>query len=37
MLGLLLILISKSGGVGVSPTLLSIGAVCVCMYLGPCA
>jgi len=35
MLGLLLILISKSKG-GISPALLSAGAMCVCMYLGGC-
>jgi hypothetical protein len=33
MLGLLLILIPKSWGGGVSPALLSVGAVCVYMYV----
>jgi len=37
MLGLLLILISKSGGGGFSHALLSAtSAMCVCMYLGGC-
>jgi hypothetical protein len=35
MLGLLLILISKSQGGG-SHAFLSVGVVCVCMYFGGC-
>jgi hypothetical protein len=36
MLGSLLRLISKSWGGGVSFALLSVGVVCVCMYIGGC-